>query len=254
MLYWCFIPRSHCNVGQASLFFTNDGGWWNDVRLWSRSVCRGFKGSKSMQVFEKLKWVRKGLVDWKRHKWRSSKVYIDNLREKLCAAFRGLVFLGNKIKRLEKDLKTELQKEEQYWKLKSRVEWLQEGDKNTKFFHSKTVSRRRINRLHGLEDQGGIWYGEAYDIKRIVKSYFQDLFMSANPVGIDEILECVHAIVSFQDNISLSKPILANEVVVAIKQLNHWKFISKVLGFLRWLIPSSIMGGCFGSSTTPTLS
>ncbi|ONI29028.1 hypothetical protein PRUPE_1G176500 [Prunus persica] len=135
-----------------------------------------------MQVFEKLKWVRKGLVDWKRHKWRSSKVYIDNLREKLCAAFRGLVFLGNKIKRLEKDLKTELQKEEQYWKLKSRVEWLQEGDKNTKFFHSKTVSRRRINRLHGLEDQGGIWYGEAYDIKRIVKSYFQDLFMSANPV------------------------------------------------------------------------
>ncbi|KAI5350305.1 hypothetical protein L3X38_003196 [Prunus dulcis] len=134
-----------------------------------------------------------------------------------------VVYQGNKIKRLEKDLKTELQKEEQYWKLKSRVEWLQEGDKNTKFFHSKTVSRRRINRLHGLEDQGGIWYGEEYDIKRIVESYFQDLFTSANPVGIDEILECVHAIVSFQDNISLSKPILANEVVAAVKQLNPSK-------------------------------
>lgn len=54
--------------------------------------CRGFKGSKGMQVFEKLNWVMKGLVDWKRQKWCSSKVYIDNLREKLCAALRGPVF------------------------------------------------------------------------------------------------------------------------------------------------------------------
>ncbi|CAB4294161.1 unnamed protein product [Prunus armeniaca] len=164
--------------------------------------CREFKRSKGMQVFEKLKWVRKGLVDWKRQKWRSSKVYIENLREELCAALRG---------------------PRNNWKLKSRVQWLQEGDKNTKFFHSKTISRRRINRLHGLKDQGGIWYGEAYDIWRIAKSYFQDLFMFGNPVGIDEILECVHATVSFQDNISLSKPILANEVVAAVKQLNPIK-------------------------------
>ncbi|CAL8084053.1 unnamed protein product [Prunus armeniaca] len=44
--------------------------------------------------------------------------------------------------------------------------------------------------------------------------------MFGNPVGIEEILECVHATVSFQDNITLTKPILANEVVAAVKQLN----------------------------------
>lgn len=47
--------------------------------------------------------------------------------------------------------------------------------------------------------------------------------MSGNPVGIDEILECVHATVSFQDNISLKKPILVNKVVTTVKQLNTIK-------------------------------
>lgn len=54
--------------------------------------CRGFKGSKGMQVFEKLKWVRKGLVDWKRQEWRSSKVCIDNIKEELCTALQSSVF------------------------------------------------------------------------------------------------------------------------------------------------------------------
>lgn len=57
----------------------------------------------------------------------------------------------------------------------------------------------------------------------IVESYFQDLFTSCNPVGVDEIMDCVQATITSQDNISLSKPILEDEVVAVVKQLDPIK-------------------------------
>lgn len=42
-------------------------------------------------------------------------------------------------------------------------------------------------------------------------------------MGIDELLACVPATVSTLDNISLSKPVLEEEIVDVVKQLNPIK-------------------------------
>lgn len=49
-------------------------------------------------------------------------------------------FDRDEVLQLESSLKGALWEEEVYWKLKSRVQWLNEGEKNTKFFHSKTLA------------------------------------------------------------------------------------------------------------------
>lgn len=36
------------------------------------------------------------------------------------------------------------------WHKKSRVQWLKEGDNNTKFFHKMANARRSINGIHSL--------------------------------------------------------------------------------------------------------
>jgi hypothetical protein len=45
------------------------------------------------------------------------------------------------------------QQEEILWRQKSRVQWLKEGEKNTKFFHRTMIHRRHINRITHLEDE-----------------------------------------------------------------------------------------------------
>ncbi|KAL4272634.1 hypothetical protein GQ457_13G013290 [Hibiscus cannabinus] len=56
----------------------------------------------------------------------------------------------------------EVDKEELHWEQRTRVNWLQYGDKNTHFFHSHASYRKRKNVVKGLSDGHGNWLtGEA---------------------------------------------------------------------------------------------
>ena len=48
-------------------------------------------------------------------------------------------------------------REEEFWKQKSRVLWLEVEDLNTEFFHNKASERRRHNAIYRLWDQNGQW-------------------------------------------------------------------------------------------------
>ncbi|KAL5538322.1 hypothetical protein UlMin_043071 [Ulmus minor] len=54
------------------------------------------------------------------------------------------------LKECEKNLNSLLDKEERYWRQRSRVSWLKDGDRNTKFFHRKATARRKKNEILGL--------------------------------------------------------------------------------------------------------
>lgn len=88
---------------------------------------------------------------------------------------------GEEIKRTESQIDNILIDEKVYWKQRSRVDWLKEGDRNTKFFHSKASARKRKNRISGLEDEQGIWNEEEEEVERLFCEYFKDIFVTTNP-------------------------------------------------------------------------
>lgn len=59
---------------------------------------------------------------------------------------------GKEIIRIKNKINSMLMNEEIYWKQRSRIDWLREGDKNTKFFRFKASAGRRKNKIWGIED------------------------------------------------------------------------------------------------------
>lgn len=66
-------------------------------------------------------------------------------------------FRSKNVLKIEKVLRVELEgildMEESLWQQKVRSDWLTLGDRNTKYFHCKANSRRRINEIKPLDCQ-----------------------------------------------------------------------------------------------------
>lgn len=71
-----------------------------------------------------------------------------------------------------------LNQREVYWKQQVKVEWLREGNRNTKFFHAKALKRRRQNNLERLLDNSGIWCAWNSSLPAVFTNYFENLYAS----------------------------------------------------------------------------
>lgn len=74
---------------------------------------------------------------------------------------------GEEIRKIENQINNMLMDEDVYWKQRARANWLREGDKNTRFFHSKATVRKRKNKIWGIEDAQGNWRDNQEEIEGV---------------------------------------------------------------------------------------
>lgn len=107
-------------------------------------------------VLKKLKGLKEKIKVWRRSKgsWGSTKIkqLEDQLKEILAKMEQEGVDDASRKERLMilNDLWIEYKLEERMWLQKSRVRWLNEGDKNTKFFHKVCRTRQSRKNLDHL--------------------------------------------------------------------------------------------------------
>ncbi|XP_075658633.1 uncharacterized protein LOC142628410 [Castanea sativa] len=78
----------------------------------------------------------------------------------------------------------ELQRiEEEYWVMKSRIEWMVQGDRNNTFYHTSIISRRKRNQINALIDSNGVWLKDPGDLATHVREGFMSLFTSNMEMG-----------------------------------------------------------------------
>lgn len=83
------------------------------------------------------------------------------------------------LRKLESKLQINLDKllyqEELMWFQRAKVQWMVNGDRNTKFYHTKFVQRRREKVINMIKDDEGIRIEDEERIKYLFKAKFQDL-------------------------------------------------------------------------------
>jgi hypothetical protein len=89
---------------------------------------------------------------------------------------------------LEKSIRLEfltiLNQEEEFWALKSRLGWVLEGDRNTKFFHTSTIVRRKFNKIVRIRNSVGGWLENGEDISNHFLSGYIELYSSSHSSSI----------------------------------------------------------------------
>uniref|UniRef100_A0A803L0F3 Reverse transcriptase zinc-binding domain-containing protein n=1 Tax=Chenopodium quinoa TaxID=63459 RepID=A0A803L0F3_CHEQI len=86
-------------------------------------------------------------------------------------------------------------REEMYWKQRSRQDWLQHGDKNTTFFHTKTKQRAERNNIKKIKDEAGNEFDDEEKITEVFVNYFEGMFTGNSHIEPDPVIE--KSIVSF---------------------------------------------------------
>jgi hypothetical protein len=89
-----------------------------------------------------------------------------------------------------------LYKEEMMWLQRARVDWLKEGDRNTKFFHQRAAWRARKNRIRKLRSDSGEWIHDHANMKEMVNDYFQKLYSKDPLVNPEELTDLFERVVT----------------------------------------------------------
>ena len=105
------------------------------------------------------------------------------------------------------------------WHQRSRLQWIQSGDRNTQFFHGTTTQRKRKNFIKGLRDNEGRWQTEEGIYTKILVDFYADLFTTSNPHNLDSIMEGVLEVVTEEMNAKLTTMYKVEEVELAIKKM-----------------------------------
>jgi hypothetical protein len=109
-----------------------------------------------------------------------------------------------------------LYREEMLWLQRSRIEWLKEGDRNTKFFHRKAVWRARKNKIKFLKDQDGVVQDAPSEMERMATSYFQSVYTRDPSIQTRPVVELFGEVISDDVNESLCKPFTVQEISDAL--------------------------------------
>ncbi|XP_071932934.1 uncharacterized protein [Coffea arabica] len=106
---------------------------------------------------------------------------------------KGQQYRGKKdqLVELKLQLSKAYQEEELYWSQKARTRWLQEGDKNTVFFHTSAMNARKQRQITYLQKENGQWCTNEQEVMEEICGYYKQLLTSGEADQIEETLRGV---------------------------------------------------------------
>lgn len=127
------------------------------------------------------------------------------------------------IRKLYARLDELLYREEMMWLQRSRVSWLKEGDRNTKFFHRQAAWRAKKNKINCLKDEDSRYVENKGDMEKLTRDFFQKLYARDEGVDPGELVDLFDVRVDASMNLELCKPFSDEEISDALFQIGPLK-------------------------------
>ncbi|KAG7599606.1 Endonuclease/exonuclease/phosphatase superfamily [Arabidopsis suecica] len=132
--------------------------------------------------------------------------------------------LLKKEEELIKEFEVVLEQEEVLWFQKSREKWVVLGDRNTTYFHTSTIIRRRRNRIEALKGDDGRWLTSPPELEELAVNYYKRLYSMEDVDSDFEQLPSVGFTRLPREELQeLSRPYTKEDVEKAVRSMGQYK-------------------------------
>lgn len=237
----CTLPRLCSDHNPLLMSFSNTFGAHQSLfrfrRMWlEHGGFHGFvqqcwdsvqmHGCPLTNLQHKLRILRKALRTWNWEVFGNVHRRVENDLADLVSLQHDISVSGGsdadyaKECELQATLSESLRLQELFWKEKSRLRWLAEGDRNTRFFHTMCRARRSRSSITLLRD-GDQVFQDPMAIQNHIVDYYTDLF--ANNVDYSDtglIGRVIPSMVNDAENGSLTTIPSSEEIFLAVKDMD----------------------------------
>ena len=116
--------------------------------------------------------------------------------------------------------------EEILWRQKSKVDWLRQGERNTKFFHQEMIQRRQRNRIFSIKDEARTRVTQHEEIEQVLVKHFKELLTEPNVdrgEAIERICKEIWSRFTREKNQALMRAATLEEVEEVVKGMKKNK-------------------------------
>ena len=119
------------------------------------------QGTRMFLLQKRLRHIKLRLKEWNRKEYGNifeAKKFVDGKMQELN---QTLIMEGfnkdrsDQATKYHQEWENFCKQEEIFWRQKSRVQWLKEGERNTRFFHRSTLANRAHNGISSIKDEEG---------------------------------------------------------------------------------------------------
>ncbi|CAI9111977.1 OLC1v1012333C1 [Oldenlandia corymbosa var. corymbosa] len=170
----------------------------------------------------KIKNTMMALKKWGKLKFGNLRKKINDFNQRLVEIQGNPAYTWDEEAKLKKELELLLEQEEVYWKQRSRISWLQGGDRNTSYFHNKASHRKTKNFIRRLQAESGEWIEDEEKLHMHIIGHFAGLFTERADYQ-DDISNLVESHIPRYMIEELEDKFTEEEIIKVIKDMRPWK-------------------------------
>lgn len=202
--------------------------FWEDHDDCRQVVANGWQGNMEdawNQWDKRVNACKSHLVKWHKTTFRNAAKEIDSCKTQLQNLPNSHHHNPDwqRVFNLRKRIDDLWRQEEKYWGQRSRVKWLNWGDKNTKFFHASIVQRRDRKKLLRIKDTNGNWLEGQSQVMSGICNFYSNLYTPDPSSNFDRCLRVVPNCITSAMNKPLTDPISHKEINTSVLSMGAHK-------------------------------